>query len=287
MLIVEQKLQEISASAVYQPFALPKPAKQRKQASPFVRGMIFLGMLCLVIGGFIGGGIGNTITSATNQARANASATAEAVAQAHAAATVTALQKVAVQEANNYGIKGALALADPLSQPGEWQPQADTNFGGSCQFQNGALQITQSPSDKFYECDEGALFKNFIFQVNMTITQGNCGGITFRESNNGQNFYKFEVCADGTYALYLYTSASTSETKTLKEGTATLAIHVEQENTIAIVANGNTFDLYLNNQKIDSASDSSYSIGTIGLVAHASDNDTTVNYQDAIIWALP
>ena len=57
-------------------------------------------------------------------------------------------------------------------------------------------------------------------------------------------------------------------------------------NVIAVVANGSRFDLYVNRQKIDSASDSTYSQGSIGLVADAPDNPTTVIYQDARIWTI-
>jgi len=44
--------------------------------------------------------------------------------------------------------------------------------------------------------------------------------------------------------------------------------------------------LYVNRQKIDSASDSTYGQGSIGLVADAQDNPTTVTYQDARIWTI-
>lgn len=42
---------------------------------------------------------------------------------------------------------------------------------------------------------------------------------------------------------------------------------INQSNVIAVVANGSSFDLYVNGQKIDSASDGTYSQGFIGLIA--------------------
>jgi len=59
-----------------------------------------------------------------------------------------------------------------------------------------------------------------------------------------------------------------------------------QLNVIAVVANGSNFDLYINDQKVGSASDSAYSQGSIGLVASAYNNATKVTYQDARIWTI-
>jgi hypothetical protein len=288
MLIVEQKLQEISSSALsIQPFGLPKPAKQRNKLSPFAQGMVFLGICCMIIGGFIGNGIGTVNANATNQTHATATATAvAATATAQASAMATA-QQIA-SSPNPYSPPGTQALVDPLSQPGAWQEQSDTQWGGQCQFVDGAFQISQNFPNKFYECDTSSIYKNFVIQVNMAITQGDCGGITLRASTDSSKFYKFEACTDGTYYFYRYASRSGSDTKTLNTNYTSPAIGMGvQTDIIAVVANGSTFDLYVNNQKIDSISDSSYSMGSLGLVAHARDQNTTVTYQNAIIWALP
>ena len=47
-----------------------------------------------------------------------------------------------------------------------------------------------------------------------------------------------------------------------------------------------SFDLYVNGQKIDSASDNTYSQGFIGLTADAINNATMVTYQDARVWTI-
>jgi hypothetical protein len=57
-------------------------------------------------------------------------------------------------------------------------------------------------------------------------------------------------------------------------------------NVIAVVANGSSFDLYINNQHINRASDSAYSQGKIGLFADDYNNATTVTYQDARVWTI-
>ena len=59
-----------------------------------------------------------------------------------------------------------------------------------------------------------------------------------------------------------------------------------KSDVMALVANGSRFDLYVNGQHIGSLSDSAYSQGTIGLVASAVTDATTVTYQDARLWAI-
>jgi hypothetical protein len=53
-----------------------------------------------------------------------------------------------------------------------------------------------------------------------------------------------------------------------------------------LFANGSSFDLYINHQKIDSASDSTYSQGSIDLFADAPDNATMVTYQNVWVWTI-
>lgn len=117
----------------------------------------------------------------------------------------------------------------------------------------------------------------------MMITQGDCGGLTIRDDNNG-NHYVFEVCQDGSYAFVKYTDGNGStvvngNSSAINQGTG-------QTNVIAVVANGSNFDLYVNSQKIKSASNNTYSQGSIGLVAGSASNETTVTYQNARVWTI-
>jgi serine/threonine protein kinase len=192
-----------------------------------------------------------------------------------------------------YQPSGPLVLWAPLSQPGAWTVHSDTNWGGQCQFVNNMYQVHQLPSNKFYAChNDGPLYKNnpqarnlsnFEFEVTMMITQGDCGGLTIRDDNNG-NHYVFEVCQDGSYAFVKYTDGNGStvvngNSSAINQGTG-------QTNVIAVVANGSNFDLYVNSQKIKSASNNTYSQGSIGLVAGSASNETTVTYQNARVWTI-
>ena len=117
----------------------------------------------------------------------------------------------------------------------------------------------------------------------MRIIQGDCGGIIFRfQTPNNGTFYLFAVCQDGMYALY------NSYDITLIQPNSSSAIHtgLNQSNLIGVVANGSTLDLYVNNQKIDSVSDGTYSHGQIALAADASNDPTEVAFNNARVWTL-
>ncbi|HWS84949.1 MAG TPA: protein kinase [Ktedonobacteraceae bacterium] len=225
----------------------------------------------------------NATATAQAQATALSIADSNATATAHAQATAT----TTAANPDPYQPSGTLALVDPLSQPKAWSNYSNTNLGGQCQFVNGSYQISQSQIKRIYPCEENTQYSNFAFEVKMTINQGDCGGMMIRDDGSNGKFYIFQVCQDGSYDLYKYTSYGTSSSATLTSGKSS-AINqgASQSNTIAVVANGSSFDLYVNNQKIDSASDGAYNKGHIGLVAGAYNNPTTVTYQDARVWTI-
>jgi hypothetical protein len=279
-----------------------KPLKQRALLLITIALLLIMGSVLVITSG------SNTI--ATNNANAtataqsvdddNATATAQSIDDDNATATVQtqATSDAATAQANStatviaanpdpYQPSGTLALVDPLSQSNEWQSGSNTDFGGQCQFVNGSYQISQSPPNKFYPCDENTQYSNFAFEVKMTINQGDCGGMRIRNDGSNGKDYVFKVCQDGSYGFYKYTSNSSKDEVTLTSGNSS-AINqgAGQSNTIAVVANSSNFDLYINSQKIDTASDGAYSKGYVGLVAWANNDATTVIYQDARVWTI-
>jgi hypothetical protein len=119
--------------------------------------------------------------------------------------------------------------------------------------------------------------------VKMTINQGDCGGLIIRDNSDGSDY--FRVCQGGSYLFSKYTSHTSS---TILRSGSSSAINqgTNQSNVIAVVANGSSFDLYVNDQKIDSTSDNTYSQGSIGLTAGAVSNQTVVTYQNARVWTI-
>ena len=285
-LIVQQKLEEISATQTSFPaFASLALARKKRRIPAGVQRLVSLIIFCLILGGLTGNSLGTIKANNTYQAQVVAAATVGVDPNSPVA---TATQ---VSQTDPYAPQSTLVLDDPLNQAGAWQPLSEPQYGGDCHFTSSALQIDARSSNYFFNCNESALFQNFAFEVKMTITQGDCGGIILRASTDMQNFYLFEVCLGNTYSFWRYTGAN-SEAKAssinLARGDTSDAILSEnQTDTLAVVADGDVFTLYVNHQKLESIKDNSFSMGTSGLMAENEGNETTtVVYQDLRIWAI-
>ena len=120
----------------------------------------------------------------------------------------------------------------------------------------------------------------------MRIISGDCGGFIFRSNSKGQ-LYLLSICQSGSYQFYMYPDFSGNNIKTLTDGSArAISTGLNQLNTVAVVANGSQLDLYVNNQKIDSINDSTYSQGTVGMIANSISASTEVSYSNLKVWAL-
>jgi transcriptional regulator with XRE-family HTH domain len=187
--------------------------------------------------------------------------------------------------------KGTLAFFDPLSQEGgsKWNSYIANSTGGACQFIRGAYHASQQPNSYFRWCPTQGTFSNFAFEVQLTIMQGDCGGMTFRNDYNW-HFYFFHICQNGTYKVIKYMRNSGYDLKYLQDsGSSAMKTGLGQQNKIAIVANGSTMTFYVNEQQIDQEQDSSYTSGTIALIAssiYPGAHATDVAYSNASLWIL-
>lgn len=226
--------------------------------------------------------------SATAQARASASATA--IAQQNATATAVAAR------ANPYPqAKGTLVLNDPLrdnTQGHQWQEYRESATGNGCQFVNGAYHVTMKAGSSGSCLAQAARYGDFTYQAQMVFVRSgqayDSGGLVFRA--NGTTFYYFEIFESGRYVLGV--CANNTCARTFSEGLAQAipSFHagLNQVNTIAVVARGNTFTLYVNNALVagpvtDPAATSSQ--GAIGLWCTAKDATTEVAYSNVKVWA--
>jgi DNA-binding XRE family transcriptional regulator len=183
---------------------------------------------------------------------------------------------------------GTLAFFDPLSQEGgsKWSSRTGS-YGSACRFTGGAYHASQSRLGAFRSCAANGIFSNFAFEVQLTIIQGDCGGMLFRNDIE-EHFYYFHICQDGAYRVLSYVSDSGSSAKILQDSSSlTIHIGLGQHNKIAIVANGSTLTFYVNEQQIDQEQDSSSTSGTISLIANPRyGNVTDVAYRNARLWTL-
>jgi eukaryotic-like serine/threonine-protein kinase len=184
-----------------------------------------------------------------------------------------------------YATSGSIALNDPLRDNSNGYFWGSNDSHGTCQFAGGAYQVGISQGYSHYCTASTTNFSNFTYEVTLTILQGDCGGIIFRGNDTNGTGYLFWVCQDGTYAFYLDTS-STQSTLSTSSSSSVINTGLGQSNVIAVVANGSTLDLYVNQQKIDSVSDSTYNHGQIGVDATSLGTATEVVFRNARVWTL-
>lgn len=187
---------------------------------------------------------------------------------------------------------GQVTIDDPLdndSQGYSWNDLLGPTYG--CTFTNGAYHAVQTVSGWFTACfaeRPGLTFANFTFQVQMSILSGDCGALVFRADPTEKQSYFFRVCQDGTYDLRLFVDNTNSTARTLISQNASAAIHpgLQATNLLAVVAQGQQLNLYINRQLVNSISDSSYSAGKVAVAACSLGNSTEVIFNQAMLWQL-
>ncbi len=232
--------------------------------------------------------IANVNATATAQTDRNATATAvaknilNATAVAKAAATATFV-------ADPYPPNsGTLVLFDPLrdNSKGHRWDEGTYSGGARCQFTGGTYHVAEGSKITFQPCFANTTnLGNFVYQAEMTILRGDCGGLVLRADSANNKWYLFEVCQDGTYDIVLYSGNSG---KYLVNHTTNAAIKtgLNQTNVIAVVANGGMIQVYVNNTSVDNLVDNSLSQGKIGVFADEYNNSTEVACANVKVWTL-
>lgn len=184
---------------------------------------------------------------------------------------------------------GTLAFFDPLSQErgSRWRSYSFADAGGTCQFSKGAYHISQPVKGYYAPCRANGIFSNFAFEVQVTIIQGDCGGVMFRDDGNS-HFYIFSICEDGGSRLMKYVdNGGTDETTLWTDWSPLIHTGLGQQNTIAVIASGSTMTFYANKQQITQVQDSSYTSGILSLFAFPGlRHPTEVVYRNARLWTL-
>jgi eukaryotic-like serine/threonine-protein kinase len=230
---------------------------------------------------------------ATPQPNYSATATAtaaEATATASSiAATATTVADQSQATATAYAgiiMHGNHAFDDPLLENslGKNWDVSNLQGGGGCGFMGDGYHSTMPQTNFFSPCFARATdFANFSYQVQMTILKGDRGGISFRANADNGNFYYFYISSGGSYALQTYENYMLTGALTAGSSAA-IKTGLNQPNLIAIVANGNILDLYVNMQLIARVSDGTYIHGQIGVVAEDINNPTDIVFTNAQVW---
>jgi eukaryotic-like serine/threonine-protein kinase len=253
---------------------------------------------------FVGGGAGLVYSSLTNhmappqnsptpQVHATTSATAHTSPTTHASPTAQATPTLQASPTisavpNPYPPHtGNLALNDPLkdnSKGYNWDVGAFGN-GGSCSFTGGSYHVSVPMQGHVLACNaEAVTFSNLTYEVQMTILKGDRGGIFFRQIGTQGPYYYFSIKIDGSYEL---DSFNGNTSNVLQLGTSPAVNRgLNQQNLLAVVAQGSSIDLYVNGQSILHITASTTSSGLIGVAADATDQPAEVAFNNTRVWML-
>ncbi len=185
----------------------------------------------------------------------------------------------------------------------------DSSSDGVCAFTNGAYHVSERQQGYLRWClSNYSDFYDFTYEVQMTIVNGNCGGIIFRanaQAGGYHGYYYYEICKPDNYSLYslqlLDQLSASNSTKLplpsqlhLLTGGINPGLHTDANSSILItvVAITDTFTLYLNHQKVAAVTDDTLSFGEIGVAAHetspvdASQTATDIAFSNVKVWIL-
>src|SRR5579875_762796 len=285
----------------YDPYALTTPQRPPEQKKREKGGMVILAVAALLIiaSGIIGfvaytnnqNTIRNTNATATAQAQIASTAHTQAASTAQAVAASTAQAATAI--ASTYPFSDKVVLKDQLSDSSHVSQYGWNDDGTYCSCANGSYIATEKTENLSTACyAEKTNFANFTFQIQMTIQQGEAGGVIFRRYPDMAQYYAFVLSVQGKYALYIQNNANAANTQIIKEGTIPgFATGTLQLHTIGIVANGDQLSVYVDNfttPVIPPTINSSFTSGQIGVLAFEGTNTTTavVSFNAAEVWQL-
>ena len=224
----------------------------------------------------------NTQATGTAVAVSNATATAQAQATANVIATATALQNIYTS-----ATKGTPALNDSLSfnTGSNWEVD-QAQGGGGCAFSGGAYHASIDQKGFYFACSaQNTSFSNFAYQVQMTITKGDAGGVFFRGNRTASQFYLLSIARDGTFDLFV--SKDQNHNSDLNFGNSSaIKKSTGQANLITVVVRGNSIYFYINKQYAGSVNDSTYKGGQVGVFVDARTTATDVAFNNAQVWKL-
>ncbi|GHO88329.1 helix-turn-helix domain-containing protein [Dictyobacter formicarum] len=187
---------------------------------------------------------------------------------------------------------GRLVLNSTLQQPDpaiNWQEGANASQA-RCLFKNNTYVAYQPLTGYFHACiAQKTDYTNFAYEVEMTIQQGEFGGIVFRSENSiDGHFYLFRIHTDGSYWFYRFADNSIAHATLLDQGNSKAFNQgLQQPNLIAVVAQHDVLTLYVNRQEVSSIHDGGYTHGQIGLLAGSmTAGPAEAAFKNVRVWTL-
>src|SRR5579859_2739338 len=184
------------------------------------------------------------------------------------------------------GCTGTLVMSDPLkdnSRNYHWDVNNTAN-PGSCVFTGSGYQFTSN--NYFQNCQEYGInnLTNFVLEVTMAPHQGSAGGFILRNTGNNGVGYYIDVGPSGSYSFN-----RSPNNITLKQAMSSLIQQNQPSYLVSIEASGNQITLYVNQHKIDSVTDGTYSQGRIGFYVTGdcqTCSNTEVTFTNLNVWSI-
>ena len=182
---------------------------------------------------------------------------------------------------------GEIVLSDDFSSPANWNIAVADE--ASVAATEGGLTIAVQPGiAPVASFRQGMVFSNMYAEV--TARPGLCRGaddygLVFRAPNNVA-YYRFAVACDGTAGAERISPGSP---RVLQPPTpsADIPLGAPGEVRLGVWALGTEFRFFLNGRYQFTASDPSYSVGGIGVYAHAAgDTPVTVTFSTLSVYSL-
>lgn len=260
--------------------------QQLRRRSSLSTGVIVL-LVILVIAIIGGGGIvlyATVLLPASQHAQTNAKpATQTKTPSLQPTASITTTNP---QDLYTQVISRTPTLNDPLTgqDANDWQNLSTLS---SCTFTAGVLHLSGSAGSCI---GESTNFGDFAYQVKMTIIKGDLGGIAFRVDAINRKLYFFTINPDGLYIVAFIGGGSTSSgnQKILAAANSSaITTGLNQQNTLTVIARSSSIFIYINTQYVTTLTDSSSTIGAIGMLSGSSSGGTSdVVFSDAQVWTL-
>ena len=178
----------------------------------------------------------------------------------------------------------------------------DTTGPARCMPTGDSYEAVETNQRKWHPCvSQAANYGNFVYETQMIINSGDCGGILFRTMEKQSDTYQFEVCANGRFYLYYYnakgpdtfnpstcTQPNGSKGSCALVDTTAVAVRqgLNQSNLLAVEANGSTLSLWVNHFLLSTVTDKKFASGNIGIFAADYRNPTIVTFSKIVVWPL-
>lgn len=169
----------------------------------------------------------------------------------------------------------------------QWE-ESNGLLGDQCGFSGASYTDNVGVGDTNVCTAAATNFSDLAYQAEMKLNAGDCGGIAFRgnvsldPASPSYTFYYFFICQDGTYAFSVVNglnidTASRTSTTLIHKGLA-------QTNTLGVIARGQQIELFINQRRVQTRTDSIYTHGVIGVVATGLNTTTAATFTNARAW---